>query len=61
MEQHCQKNEIKSRELAITELFEKLRLSNNNPEPIYFNRNNEVYNPYSNTHKVTFSADTKVK
>lgn len=55
-------NDVKATKLSITELFERLGLSNTDTnEPKDFDLNNEVYNPYSNTHKITFSTGTEVK
>jgi len=62
MKKQFEVGKTKANKLSITELFERLDLlkaKDNNPSD--FELNNEVYNPYSNTHKVTFSTSSKVK
>jgi len=55
-------DQTKVTKLSITELFERLGLSETEDnDPSDFDLNNEVYNPYSNTHKVTFSSGSEVK
>ena len=55
-------DKTKVAKLSITELFERLGLSETeDKDPSDFDLNNEVYNPYSNTHKVTFSSGSEVK
>ena len=62
MKKQVETNEVKVTKLSITELFERLGLTEaDSREPSNFDLNNEVYNPYSNTHKVTFSTDSEVK
>jgi len=48
------------KKLSLEEIIEQLNiLDNDKKESKIFVLNNEVYNPYSNTQKITFSSSSK--